>query len=142
MARIYKRTDRITVRIDDITVKLAPLTVDQKTEIQTLMADGAKLRDLKKMTQAIALSIQYGMKGIEGVKDGDGNDYRLEFEGDSLKASCVDDLMNLEVRDKLTLVCSAMVNGVPKTFTDEQQKAIDGVEIVDPAPKKEDVKNV
>jgi hypothetical protein len=140
MARIYKRTDRIAVRIDDIIVKLAPLTVDQKTEIQMLMSKGAINRDVKAMSDAIALAVQYGVKGVEGLQDSDGNEYKLEFDGDRLKQSCVDDLLNLELKEKLTLVCSSMVNGVPTQFTDEEKKAIEGVEIVNPA-KDSAVKN-
>jgi hypothetical protein len=140
MARIYKRTDRIAVRIDDIIVKLAPLTVDQKTEIQMLMSKGAINRDVKAMSDASALAVQYGVKGVEGLQDSDGNEYKLEFDGDRLKQSCVDDLLNLELKEKLTLVCSSMVNGVPTQFTDEEKKAIEGVEIVNPA-KDSAVKN-
>jgi hypothetical protein len=140
MARIYKRTDRISVKIDDIVVKLAPLTISQKTEIQQAMLEGSKKTDIREATRGIALAIQYSVKGIEGVQDSDGNPYALQFEGGNLTEACVDDLMNLELTRKLTLVCVAMVKGVPSKFTDEQDKDLEGVELVNPS-KGEPTKN-
>lgn len=130
MARIYKRTDRISVRIDDVVVKLAPLTLDQKTEIQQAMLQGRSKADIREATRGIALAIKYSLKGIEGVEDSDGNPYKLEFSGEELTSACVDNLMNMELTKKLAMVCAAMVNGIPSFFTDENQEPLEGVEIV------------
>ncbi len=40
MARIYRLSDRITVKVDDLIFKLAPLSTHQKTEIQQAMLVG------------------------------------------------------------------------------------------------------
>lgn len=130
MARIYRRTDRIVVKIDDITVKLAPLTLHQKTEIQQTMIKSRTSMDIREATRGIALSIQCSLKGLEGVEDMDGNPYKLQFEDDLLTEACVDDLMNLELTKKLTMVCASMVNGIPKEFADNNGVPIEGVEIV------------
>ncbi len=130
MAKIYKRSDRITVKIDEVTVKLAPLTLDQKTQIQDAMMNGRTKADLKELTRGIALSMKFALKGIDGVEDSDGNQYQLKFEGDEVSDTCIDDLMNLEVTQKLSLVCASLVNGIPNKFTDENNKALKGVEIV------------
>jgi hypothetical protein len=130
MARIYKRTDRIEVKIDDLIVKLAPLTFDQKTEIQQAMIKGRADGNLKELSRGIALSIQYSVKGVNGLVDGDGNPYTLEFDGEILSKNSVDDLMNLEVTPKLTMVCASMVNGIPSEFRNNDNKPIDGVEVV------------
>jgi hypothetical protein len=130
MARIYKRTDRITVRIDDVTLKLAPLSLAQKTEIQDAMFRGQTKGDLKEMTRGIALSIKYAVKGIQGVVDGDGIPYKLEEENGELTTECVDELLNLDLTAKLSRVCVAMVNGVPTRFTDDKNIPLEGVEVV------------
>jgi hypothetical protein len=131
MARIYKRSDRVVVKIDDITVKLAPLSLHQKTEVQMALLQGQKNLDIREATRGMARAIQYSLKGIEGVEDADGNQYKLQFEDDdTLTDACVDDLMNLELTSKLSQVCLAMVNGVPKEFTDPNRQPLEGVEIV------------
>lgn len=134
MARIYKRSDRIAVKIDEITVKLAPLSLDQKSEIQQLMLTGRTKADLKLLTKGIALSIKYGLKSVEGIEDSDGNPYKLSLDSnDQLTDECVDELMNLELSKKLSLVCAGLVNGVPKDFTDENGNPIEGIEVVKPS---------
>ncbi len=137
MAKIYKRTDRIVVKIDDITVKLSPLSLDQKTEIQQAMLVGSSKGNIKELTRGISLSIKYALKGMEGVVDSDGNPYTLHFENEILSDSCVEDLMNLEVTKKLYTVCSTLANGIPAKFVDEDGKPIEGVELVKPGKPEE-----
>lgn len=133
MARIYRRTDRIAVKIDDVTVKLSPMSLHQKTEVQSAMLKGHKATDIREATRGIALAIQYSVKGIEGVEDSDGNPYKLQFNetGEELTEACVDDLMNVELSRKLALVCASMVNGIPSEFTDQYNQALEGVQIVE-----------
>ena len=130
MARIYKRTDRVTVKIDEVTVKLAPLTLDQKTEIQQQMLLAHSKSDIKAAQNGISLALKYALKGLDGIEDGDGNPYKLQIEGDELTDECIDDLLNLDLKDKLTMVCMALVKGVPTSFTDDKNQALAGVEIV------------
>jgi hypothetical protein len=132
MIRVYKRSDRISVKVDGITVKLAPLTLAQKTEIQQAMLSGINKSDLKESTRGIMLSLKYSLKGIDGLDDVDGNKYQLEFQDDELTDACVDDLMNLELSQKLAYVCSNLVKGIPKSFTDHNGNLLDGVELVTP----------
>lgn len=130
MARIFKKSDRITVTVDGITVKLAPLTIHQKVEIQTAMFNGRQQADLKEATRGVVQSLRYSVKGIDGVEDSDGNPYTLKFEGDVLTEECADDLMNLEITQKLTMVCAGLLNGIPKEFTDQFGNALEGVQLV------------
>lgn len=130
MARIFRKSDRIVVRIDDVTVKLAPLTIHQKVEIQTAMLNGRANGDLKEATNGVTLALKYSMKGIDGVFDDDGNAYKLEFDGDVLSDACVDELMNLEMNSKLSIVCAGILNGIPGEFTDHLGNKLDGVEVV------------
>jgi hypothetical protein len=130
MARIYRRTDRIKVKVDDITVSLAPLSAHQKAEITQLMVDGRLKTDVKKTTEAIMLAIKYSMKSVEGIMDADNKPYALQFEGDALTQDCLDDLLNMELSEKLQRICSNLSQGVPNKFTDERGNPIEGVEVV------------
>lgn len=131
MARIYKRSDRISVKIDDVTVKLAPLSLHQKTEVQAAMIEGHKNSDIRKATRGLALAMRYSVKSIDGVEDADGQPYKLQMdETDCLTDECVDDLMNLDITAKLALVCSGLVNGVPAEFTDQYRVPLVGVEVI------------
>jgi hypothetical protein len=136
MARIYRKTDRIPVKIGDIVVQLAPLTIHQKTEVQQTLLQSRINGDIREATRGITLAIQYSLKGISGLVDSDGNPYALKFSNDILEEECVSDLLNMEFHDKLTLVCIGLVKGVPTEFTDENGKPIEGVEVVKPAENK------
>jgi hypothetical protein len=141
VAKIYKRSDRLTVKIDDVTLKLAPLSIHQKVEIQTAMFNGRTKADLSEATRGVVLSLKYSVKGVEGIEDADGNAYQLQFEGDALTDACADDLMNLEITQRLSMVCAGMLNGIPSEFTDQYGNKMDGVEVVKPAPKEQPAKN-
>lgn len=132
MARIFKRSDRILVKIDDIVVKLAPLTLHEKTEVQMALLQNKGSLDIREATRGMAMAIRFSLKGVDGLEDSDGNPYKLQFENDVLTDACLDDLMNLELTTKLALVCIGMVNGVPSEFTDANRRALAGVEIVKP----------
>lgn len=132
MAKIYRRTDRVSVKIGDVTVKLAPLSSHEKAEIQQAMILGRAKGDIREATRGMVLSLKYAIKGIEGVIDSDGNPYTLKFENDQLTDSCVDDLLNMELTERLALICAALVKGIPDQFTDNNGVKLEGVEIVNP----------
>src|ERR1044072_2448134 len=140
MVRIYKRTDRIAVKIGDITVRLAPLSLDQKTQIQQALLAGSRDGDLKELTRGISLNIKYAVKGVEGLVNSDDQPYQLQFENDELTDECVSDLMNMELGQKLTLVCAQFAKGVPKSFKDEKGNPLDGVELVNTSSPKDEPK--
>jgi hypothetical protein len=141
MARIFRKSDRIAVKIDDVTVKLSPLTIHQKVETTQAMYNGQANADLRELTRGTVLALKYSVKSVEGVYDSDGKPYQLQFEGDSLTEECVDDLMNLQITKKLALVCAGMLNGIPEEFTDISGNKIDGVELVS-NQKEDSSKNV
>jgi hypothetical protein len=128
MARkIYKTTDKISVKIDDIVVQVSPLSFEQKCDIQALLVSG----DPMSVVRAASMAIKYGVKGLEGVENADGSLYVLETdENGSLSDQCVDDLLNIDQDDKLSLVCTSLLNGIPKDIVDPQTgKKIKGITI-------------
>jgi hypothetical protein len=130
MTKIYKRSDRIKLKIDDVVVTLAPLSFDQKTEAQDYMLRGRAKSDYKLMSKSIAYSIQQSVKDISGLENEDGTPYKLEFENGVLTDTCIDDLFNIELHKKLVMICTSLTQGIPQVFTDENGKPIEGVEFI------------
>lgn len=131
MARkIYKTTDRIKIKIDDIAIKISPLSYENKCLIQACLITGDTLGIVK----AAKMAIQYGVKEIEGVENADGTPYELQFENDALTENCVDDLLNIDQDNKLSFVCTKLLEGIPSEFVDPQTgKKIEGIKIERPA---------
>ena len=131
MARIYKISDRIPVKIDDLTITISPLTIDQKTEIQQYMIESRLNRDIRLATKGVVSAIKYSVKGVSGIVDSSGHPYNLEFDSNGhLTDACVNDLLNLENHSKLALVCSSLIQGIPEEFVDEQGRKLEGVEFL------------
>lgn len=129
MARIYRLSDRIKVKIDDITVTISPLSNHQKAEIQTQLL-GLHRGDLHAATKGMLLSMKYAVKDIEGLEDADG-EYKCQFdENGHITDETLEDLYNLENSVKLLQVCQELVSGVPKEFRDKDGVPIEGVEVV------------
>jgi hypothetical protein len=136
MAKIYRRSDRIRIKIDDVTITVAPLSTDQKMEAQDLMLRGRAKGDPKMLTEGIITLIRYGLKDVDGLVDADDNPYKLEFDGEALKPQCIDDLFNIEMHKKLIMVCSSLAGSIPTEFTDEAGKPIEGVEVLKTSTKE------
>lgn len=132
MAKIFKRTDRIPVRINEVVVHIAPLSIDQKVEIQDAAIKGRAKGDIKELTRSVTLAMKYAIKKIEGIEDSDGKPYQLQFDGENLSDECLVDLMNLEITDKLSSVCVKFMQGIPSEFTDASGNKLEGVEFVKP----------
>jgi hypothetical protein len=130
MAKVFRRTDRITVKVDDLTIKLSPLSLDQKNEIQTEFIQGRTLASPRHLTNGTVLALRYALKDLQGVVDADDKPYELSFEGGMVTDQCIEDLMNLEISDKLVAICATLANGVPREFTGPNGKKLEGVEIV------------
>lgn len=127
MARkIYRTTDRIPVKIDDIVIEIAPLSFEVKSNIQANLINGDTLGIVK----AAKLAIQHGVKNVKGVENADGSEYSLDFENDCLTEQCVDDLLNIDQDNKISFVCTKLLEGIPKEFVDPQTgKKIEGIKI-------------
>jgi hypothetical protein len=131
MARIYRTTDKIPVKIDDILIKISPLTVDHKAEIQSILLTAQLKKDVAGLIKGNKLAMKYAVKSMEGVEDSDGNAYKLEFdENNNLTDQCLDDLFNLEVTNKIVMVCANLLKKIPDEFTDTDGNKLEGVEII------------
>lgn len=129
MTRIYRTTDRIPVKVDGIKIYLSPLSHEQKAEVQSHMIGFAK-GDVKAASRGVVLSLKYSIKGIEGLKTADGEAYSLEFENGVLTDDCVSDLLNADFNEKLAVMCSSLLHGVPREFTGNDGHPLPGVELI------------
>ncbi len=136
MTKLYRSSDRISIKVDDITIKISPLSFHQKAEMQSLLITGNPMDIVK----AAHYAVRCAVKEISGVKLHDGSQYELEFDGDILSEECVSDLFNIPQKDKIGLICTELLNGIPNGFLDPQTgEKLEGVSIIrskSPAKKK------
>lgn len=129
--KIYKLTDRITVKIDNVEFKLAPLSWGQKQEIVSeASVVGGNVNEMTR--NATFKALKYAIKGISGVEYADGTQYELEFdENGNVLDSSLEELLNMELSPRLIMACYAMVNGVPTDIINPATgKKVEGVEVV------------
>lgn len=115
MAKIYRVTDRIPVKVDDIVVTISPLTIQQKSEVEAIGASGGSAALLNASLKAL----KYAIKDISGLENADGSGYKLEFDPDgSLSDACLDDIYNIQQSLKLITISLNLVNNIPDEFYD------------------------
>lgn len=129
--KIYRLSDRVSVKIGELVFKLAPLSFTQKAEILDCkkIVAGEEILD---RIGATKLAIKYSLKDVEGLEDIDGNKYELDKDDSgNLSDSCIDELLNVEVAPSLITTCFNFLNGVPSHIVDpETGKKLKGVEII------------
>lgn len=109
--KILRLKDRVKIKIGDVEFIVAPLSREQKRELGACrtMVNGEQQLDI---LEANSILLKYGLKGVKGVKDYSGNDYKLEFDGDNLSEDSISDILNMSVKDKLTASAWNVVNGM------------------------------
>ena len=128
MSRIYRKSDRLKIKIDDLQFVISPLSLHEKTEVQQLMVEAQSKGNIGKLTKSICKTIQYSLKDINGLYDCDDQPYKLSFDDSGmLTDECLDELMNLELSDRLQQVCVRLLGGIPKEFLDDNGNPIEGV---------------
>lgn len=124
MARIYKCTDKIPLKIHDLKVKISPLTFDQKNTCQGMIMSGNQM-------SAAFHALQCSLKELDGIENGDGSKYELEFEDGIVAKACMDDLLNLSESQDMQLVAISLINGIPKEFNNPVTGGkLEGVEFI------------
>ena len=135
---IYRKDDKVSVKIDDIEIKISPLTHAQKSELQSHMMKAVN-GDMNEAMISVQKSLKFAVKDIKGVFFMDGNDkreYALSFEDGQLTDECIDELLNLPISNKISSVCSALLQGVPDKIVDKDGKEIEGIKILSGGGKK------
>jgi hypothetical protein len=114
---IRSKNDRVLVEISGSQTEekpvqffFKPLTVGEKTEITGSLKPGSEMKEMLEFTRLV---ISKTLKDVKGLERADGSSYRLEFEGDNISQDCLDDLMNLEINEKIITVAGMFLKGVP-----------------------------
>jgi len=113
-----RQTDRIRISVGKTVFIVSPLTQIQKIEISEctkIDLNGEMVYDL---TRAQTLLIKYGLKGIEGVTDGDDEPYSLTFENGVLSDECLSEVFTLEERNLYIQAAWQCLNSIPDKLTD------------------------
>lgn len=125
MAKIYRLSDRINLKIDDLTVTIGPLSIHQKQAVEEANASSGLLK-------ATMEAMKYGIKDIRGLTTADGGEYTLERdENGDITEGCLNDLFNIEQSYRLSAVCLNLINNIPDEFIDlNTGKKLEGVDFV------------
>jgi len=114
MAVIYRTTDRVLVEIEDISLKFAPLSEGDKMKLINLFSTTDFSKDpaaaLKHSKELIMLTL----KDVDGVELSDGSKWHLEFEEGKVKSSSIDELLSLDLAQKIVIVAGQFLRSVPR----------------------------
>jgi hypothetical protein len=111
--KIAKLTDRFLIKLGDISTTIAPLSGRQKIEMTSLIKqDTCGKFFIDKPAQELFL-IKHSIKEVTGLKDLDGNDYRLDFAHDgSLSDECAEELLGFLVNTMFTFANTQVLSGL------------------------------
>ena len=123
--RVYKTSDKIKIKIDELTFTISPLSISDKSSVQSLMLEGQKTQDLAKLNEAIHMAIKMSVKHVEGLTEESGEPYTFNYADGKMSDENLNDLLNLPISEKMIKVCSQIVSGVPSDFK------IEGVSFVE-----------
>ncbi len=132
MAKVYRTSDRIRVKIGGLVFTISPLSFDQKSEIQALAISG----DMVKALDSAKMAVKYAVKDVEGLEDSDGP-YKLELDDSGITEDSLDVLFNTEVQDNLAFTCLNLLKSIPKEFINPHTgEKLEGVSIVKTSSRK------
>lgn len=90
---------------------------------------------LQSASRLVFRAMKYSIKDIVGLEDAvTGEPYKLEFdEKGNLTDACVNDVLNLELSEKLVISCMLFMKGIPTEITDPRTGVkLEGVEVLPP----------
>lgn len=130
--KVYSVNTRIPIKIGDVTFKLSPFSQAQKIEMAEFanFEGGQYLQNASRMTFR---AIKFSVKDVEGLEDAlTGEKYKLEFDDTGcLTDACVNDILSIEIADKLMVACMAMLKGIPTEIVNQQTgQKMEGVEVL------------
>ena len=109
---------------------VAPLSGRQKLEMTSMIRqreDGKLYID--KPSQEHYL-VKHSIKSIEGIKDYDGQDYVLYFDGDSLSDNCAEEVLSFLVNTYFTVANTQIMSGIMgEVINPISGKPIEGITI-------------
>ncbi len=114
--KVYKLTDKISLKIDEIEIKFSPLSYQQKQEVLSVMTEAQKEGSVAKMNDGIILALKYSLKSVSGLKNDDETDYQITFENEMVSQDSIETILNLPMSSKMQTIAGKLLNGVPSDF--------------------------
>lgn len=129
--KISRLTDRYVIKMGEISLKLAPLSGRQKVEMTSLYTqDPATGRFKVDKPAQEHYMVKQSIKEISGLKDDDGNDYKLEFDGDVLTETCAEEVLGFLVNTYFTTANVQAIAGLyGEVISPLTNKPIKGVSV-------------
>ena len=116
--------------MEGIEINVAPMSGRQKVEMTSLYTQDEKGRFRVDKPAQEHFMIKHSIKGINGLKDADENDYTLEFDGEYLTDACADELLSFLVNTWFTVANTQAISGLyGQVINPMNQKPVIGVSI-------------
>ena len=130
---MHRKSDKIAVLFKDgeseFTLYFSPLTMAEKGQFVSMaQAQGS---DPMEMLQFAKTILGATLKDVKGIVLPDGSNYVLDFNGGRVSDACLDDLMNLDMVNKVVTVATKFISGVPQggEIKDPQGNILEGVTV-------------
>lgn len=134
---VYDVNDRIEIKIGEIVFTVSPMTRKQKAHIIAMSTSRDRGEDVANMYESTFLYIKYCVKSVKGIKDSNGDDYKLKFDEDGgLSDRSADALLNINVSSPLLSYLENFMIAIPDKPIDAFGKVIKGIEILKPKDSK------
>jgi hypothetical protein len=128
--KIYKCSDKIDINVDGITITVSPLTYGQKMNLNNMLLSASQ-GDTQAAMDVIIATFKASIKGIKGLENEDGSEYKVNMIDGELSQDNIDDLLNLPMSNKISALCSSLLYGAPKDkILDMNGNVIEGISIV------------
>ena len=128
MITVFRKSDRIPVKVGPMELLIGPMSVLQKQKIYNCVTQvsGETKTDELEMAR---LAFKYSIKEIKGLCDMSGKPYICEFDDNGdLTDDCSEELMGIDQSAKLIRLLSGFLTGI-------KDPKIEGVEVKIPKLK-------
>lgn len=113
-----RQSDRVRISVGKTVFILGPLSQIQKIELSECSRIDTNGDSVYDLTRAQTLLVKYGLKGLEGVTDGDDDPYQLTFENGVLSDECISEVFSLEEKTLYIQAAWQCLNNIPDKLTD------------------------
>lgn len=136
MITVFPIDQKFLIKMDKgVAIEVTPLRQKQKNLINSACVSVQKGETFHDVAMSTFLTLKHSVKGISGLVDVEGKDYKLDFEKlddyEVLTDDCVEALLNCELGYVLSFYSSQAIYSTPhKIINPVTKKPLDGVEFV------------
>lgn len=138
--RILRLSERFKIDLEGVVVTIAPLSGSQKLEMTSMVKQNEDGKFYVDKNRQELFLVKHSVKGIEGLKDIDDQDYILEFDGEKLTKDCAEEVLGFLVNTMFTFANTQAMKGlfgeVLNPFTGEPIKGVSVERIIKEGDEK------